>query len=72
MMFEPVAADLAVRAARATAASARPDAPVVPDPEPRAARFAGARVRSAAALHAMARWVEPHPRPAKACQPGRA
>ena len=70
MTFDPIAADLAVRAARATAGSARPDAPVVPDPEPRAPRLTGARQRSAAGLHALARWVEPRPRPAKACQPG--
>ena len=69
MMFEPLAADLVVRAARASAGSARPDAPVVPDPEPRGPRFVGTRRRSAAALHAIARWVEPR-RPAKACQPG--
>lgn len=68
-MFDPIAADLAVRAARATAGSARPHAPVVPDPEPRAPRLGSARLRSAAALHALARWVEPRPRPAKACQP---
>lgn len=68
-MFDPIAADLAVRAARATAGSARPHAPVVPGPEPRAARLAGPRLRSAAALHALARWVEPRQRPAKVCQP---
>jgi hypothetical protein len=72
MTFDPIAAHLAVRATRATAGSARPDAPVIPDPVPREPRLAGARVRSAAALHAVARWVEPRPRPAKACQPGRA
>jgi hypothetical protein len=70
MMFDPIAADLAVRAARATAGSARPDAPVVPDPEPRGPRLAGTRVRSAAALHAVARWVEPRPRPVKATSCG--
>lgn len=69
MTFDPIAADLAVRAARATAGSARPHAPVVPDPEPRAPRLGATRRRSAAALHALARWVEPRPRPAKACQP---
>lgn len=61
MTFDPIAADLAVRAARASAGSARPDAPVVPDRAPRGPRLAGARVRSAAALHAVARWVEPQP-----------
>jgi hypothetical protein len=72
MTFDPMAAGLAVRAARATAGSARPDAPVVPDPAPRAPRLAGVRVRSAAALHAAARWVEPRPRPVEVCRPGRA
>jgi hypothetical protein len=72
MTFDPMAAGLAVRAARATAGSARPDAPVVPDPEPRPPRLAAARARSAAALHAAARWVEPRPRPVEACRPGRA
>ena len=72
MTFDPMAAGLAVRAAAAHAGSARPDAPVVPDTAPRAPRLAGVRVRSAAALHAAARWVEPRPRPAEACQPGRA
>lgn len=70
MTFDPIAADLAVRAARATAGSARPDAPVIPDPEPRAPRLAGTRQRSAAVLHALARRVEPRPRPTNACQPG--
>jgi hypothetical protein len=68
MSFDPVAAGLAVRAARATASSARPDAPVVPDRAPSEPRLRGARHRSARALHALARWVEP--RPAKACQLG--
>ncbi|GAB6984356.1 hypothetical protein [Nocardioides pyridinolyticus] len=70
MTFDPIAADLAVRAARATAGSARPDAPVIPEPEPRTPRLAGSRARSAAALHALARRVEPRPRSAEACQPG--
>lgn len=66
MSFDPIAADLAVRAARASAGSARPDAPVRPDAAPRAPRLAGTRWRSAAVLHAVARWVEPQP--AKACR----
>lgn len=70
MTFDPIAAGLAVQAARRTAGSARPDAPVIPDPEPRTPRLAGARTRSAAALHAVASWVEP--RPTKACEPRRA
>lgn len=70
MTFDPIAASFAVSAARTTAGSARPHAPVVPDPEPRAPRLAGTRVRSAAALRTAARWLEPRPRPAKACQAG--
>ncbi|MGY2700939.1 MULTISPECIES: hypothetical protein [unclassified Nocardioides] len=61
MTFDPIAADLAVRAARATAGSARPDAPVVPDRAPRPPRLRTTRTRSAAVLHAVARWVEPQP-----------
>ncbi|WP_395659068.1 hypothetical protein [Nocardioides sp.] len=70
MTFDPIAANLAVRAARASAGSARPDAPVLPDPAPRPARLAGVRTRSAVALRALARRVEPRPRPARACQAG--
>ncbi|MCB0895326.1 MAG: hypothetical protein H6529_03320 [Nocardioides sp.] len=70
MSYDPIAAGLAVRAARATAGSARPDAPVVPDREPRAPRLAGTRTRSASALRVLARLVEPRPRPSRACQPG--
>jgi hypothetical protein len=69
MSFDPIAADLAVRAARASAGSARPDAPVLPDTSPRAPRLTGTRLRSAAVLHAVARWVEPSP--TKVCQPSR-
>ncbi|MDF1604650.1 hypothetical protein [Nocardioides sp. YIM 152315] len=68
MTFDPIAADLAVRAARAQAGSARPDAPVLPDPTPRAPRAAATRTRLAARLHGLARWVEPTPR--RTCQPG--
>jgi len=68
MTFEPIAADLAVRAARATAGSARPHAPVVPDPPARTRRTFAARSRMAARLHGLARWVEPTPR--RSCQPG--
>lgn len=70
MTFDPIAGQLAVRAARASAGSARPDAPVIPDPAPRTPRLAGTRLRSAAALHALARWMEP--RPAETCRPSRA
>ncbi len=69
MTFDPVGAQLAVRATRAAVGSARPDAPVIPDTAPRAPRLATTRARSAAALHTVARWVEPRPRPAKACLP---
>ena len=67
MTHEPVFAHLAVELARRTTGSARPDAPVVPDVEPRRAPVAGARFRVAGSLRAVARWVEP--RPAKVCQP---
>jgi len=70
MTFDPIAASLAVRTARATAGEARPDAPVVADPEPGTPRLDGARTRSAAALRALARRVEPRRGPASACQPG--
>jgi hypothetical protein len=62
MTFDPIAADLAVRAARATAGSARPDAPVVPDRPTRTRRTVAARSRVAARLHGLAQWVEPTPR----------
>jgi len=69
MTFEPIAAHLAVELTRRSAGSARPDAPVVPDETPRRERLAGARLRVATNLRAVARWVEPTPRPSKACQP---
>ncbi len=62
MTFDPIAADLAVRAARATAGSARPDAPVIPDRPTRTHRAVAARSRVAARLHGLAHWVEPAPR----------
>lgn len=68
MTMDPIAATLAVRAARAEAGSARPDAPVLPDPEPRRPRVAGTRTRVATQLRVLARWVEPTPR--RSCQPG--
>lgn len=66
-MYEAIAAHLAVRAARASAGSARPDAPVVPD-RVRRPRAAGLRSHLATRLRAAARWVEPAPR--RTCQPG--
>ena len=65
MTFDPIAANLAVRAARATAGSARPHAPVVPD-RTRSPRAAGLRTRLAIQLRTVARWVEPTPR--RACR----
>ena len=59
MTFEPIAADLAVRAARATAGSARPDAPVIPNRPARTRPATAARARVATTLHGLARWVEP-------------
>jgi hypothetical protein len=64
-MYEPIAADLAVRLARANAGSARPDAPVVVD-RVRTPRADGLRTRLATQLRTVARWVEPAPR--RACQ----
>lgn len=67
MTFDPIAANLAVQAARATAGSARPDAPVVPD-EVRRPRAAGLRTGLAGKLRTVARWVEPSP--TRTYQPG--
>ncbi|MFC7495762.1 MULTISPECIES: hypothetical protein [unclassified Nocardioides] len=61
MTLDPIAASLAVRAARAEAGSARPDAPVLPDRPRRSPRAAATRTRLAARLHGLARWVEPAP-----------
>jgi hypothetical protein len=68
MSFDPIAANFAVRAARASAGSARPDAPVVPDRPTRDRPTAAARAGIAARLHGLARWVEPAPR--HTCQTG--
>jgi hypothetical protein len=68
MTFDPIAADLAVRAARATAGSARPDAPVVPERPAPTRRSLAARSRVAERLHGLARWVEPAQH--GTCQPG--
>ncbi|MBZ5739440.1 hypothetical protein [Nocardioides mangrovi] len=61
MSFDPIAAQLAVKAARATAGSARPDAPVQPDRH-RTRRGDALRTRVARGLHSVARRVEPAPR----------
>jgi hypothetical protein len=63
-MYEPIAADLAVRLARLHAQSALPDAPVVPDTPSRVHRDRGGvnvRLRAAAAgrLRVLAAWVAP-------------
>ena len=68
MTLDPIAANLAVRAARAEAGSARPDAPVLPDRSPRRPHVATTRARLAGQLRAIAQWVEPTPR--RTCQPG--
>ena len=68
MTLDPIAANLAVRAARATAGSARPDAPVVPDRPARTRATVAARSRVADRLRGLARWVEPAQR--RTCQPG--
>jgi hypothetical protein len=71
MTYEPTTAHLALELTRRHVGSARPDAPVVPDaPRTRPAPVAGARLRLAGGLHAVARWVEPKRRPANVCQPG--
>ncbi len=67
MTFDPTASQLAVHLAARSANSARPDAPVVPEREPRPARLAATRVRMAGSLRTVARWVEPSR--AKVCQP---
>lgn len=67
MTFEPIASQLAVELTRRAAHSARPDAPVVPDAEPRPARITAARLKVAGTLRTAAGWVEPSP--AKVCQP---
>ena len=67
MTYEPIAAALAVELTRRHVGSARPDAPVLSDERVRPARIAGARLRLAGSLRAVAARVEP--RPAKVCQP---
>ena len=69
MSYEPIAGHLAVRLTQQIATSARPDAPVVPDPEPRPSRVRAVRAGLATELRAVARWVEPAPRSTEACQP---
>jgi hypothetical protein len=60
-MNDLIAGPLATRLTAAHLSSARPDAPVVDD-QPRRRTTTAARVRTAARLHALARWVEPAPR----------
>ena len=69
MTNEITTANLALELTRRHVGSARPDAPVVPEREARPTRLAGARLRTAGSLRAVARWVEPSRRPANACQP---
>lgn len=69
MTYEPIAGHLAVELARRSAGSARPDAPVVPERDPRPARLAATRGWMAGSLRTVARWVEPSRRTAKVCQP---
>lgn len=62
-MFDPTAAQLALRTTRAHLTSAHPGAPVVAaapiTPTP---RTYAVRTRLATRLHSVARWVEPAPR----------
>lgn len=67
MTYDLIGAGLAVRASRAATGSARPHAPVLPE-RGRTQRLRGARSRSAAVLHALARRVEPRPAPSNACR----
>lgn len=46
MDYAPIAADIAVRLTRQQVNSARPDAPVIPDPEPRQRHRVRAHVAS--------------------------
>lgn len=64
----PFAMVTANDATRAHLYSARPDAPVLPDAEPRLART---RVRLAAALRAGADRLAPAPRPVRTTAPSR-
>jgi hypothetical protein len=57
-VYEPIAADLAVRLTKQHVESARPDAPVVPD-RVRPQRLRALRTTMAADLHRVASWLEP-------------
>ncbi|GIJ26638.1 hypothetical protein Vqi01_18000 [Micromonospora qiuiae] len=61
-MEQPTGFIFAVDAVTRHVTSARPDAPVRPDP-PRAPRLAGARRLTAAALHRLADQIQPTPPP---------
>jgi hypothetical protein len=58
----PIATDIAVRAIRAQAQSALPDAPVLPDEQPTTAREQR-RIKMADVLRRLADRVEPVSRP---------
>lgn len=57
-MYEPIAADLAVRLTKQHVESARPDAPVVAE-RVRPRRLRSARAAMAADLRRVAAWLEP-------------
>jgi hypothetical protein len=57
MNYAPIAADLAVRLTRAQVNSARPHAPVIPDPEPRPPH--PVRAHLASGLRRLADFLEP-------------
>ncbi|GGM24014.1 hypothetical protein GCM10011608_06060 [Micromonospora sonchi] len=59
-MEQPAGFIFAVDAVTRHVTSARPDAPIRPDP-PRAARLVGARRLTAAALHRLADQIQPAP-----------
>jgi hypothetical protein len=67
MLDLAIASDLAVRATRLTAGSARPDAPVVPHHE-RVPRTIRVRARVAIQLHRVAAALEPRRDARPACQ----
>ncbi len=61
-MNESIALIAGSRAAGSLAQSALPNAPVIPEPEPRASLTMRSRARVAVGLRALSRWVEPSAR----------
>ncbi|KXK59105.1 hypothetical protein AWW66_26010 [Micromonospora rosaria] len=67
-MEQPAGFSLALDAMSRHVTSARPDAPVRPDP-PRRSLLAGGRTAGAVALRRLADRLEPRPAPAPPCVP---